>query len=73
MMKKEISRHVAKIIMSKYEILQNANIDHELDTISGIFQKITINNKEQNFWGTILFRGTETILFISKIVLVFFI
>lgn len=72
-MKKDISRIVAKTIMSKFEILQNSKINQDVDKISDIFDRMIENNRQQNFWGHILFRWTETILFISKIVLLYFI
>lgn len=55
-MKKDISRIVAKTIMSKFEILQNSKINQDVDKISDIFDRMIENNRQQNFWGHILFR-----------------
>jgi ABC-type bacteriocin/lantibiotic exporter with double-glycine peptidase domain len=73
LLKKENSRTVAKIIMSKYEILQSSKVAFEVEKISNTYDAIIENNKEQNFWGHILFRGSEVILFSSKVVLLIFI
>ena len=72
-LKKENSRSVAKIIMSKYEILQSSKVDFEVQKISDTYDAIVENNREQNYWGHILFRGSEVILFSSKIILLVFI
>jgi len=59
--------------MSKYEILQSSKVDFEVQKISDTYDAIVENNREQNYWGHILFRGSEVILFSSKIILLVFI
>jgi len=72
-LKKSVSQIVAKIIMSKFEILQSWKVQGEADKIDELFKKIIQNNREQNFWWHILFRWSEIILFISKILVLYFI
>jgi ABC-type multidrug transport system fused ATPase/permease subunit len=53
---------LAKIIMSKFEILQNSSIDKEIkkiDTISDYSWELA---RKQNFWGSFLFQTPKFLL-----------
>ena len=46
----------AKIIMSKFEILQNNRIEEEIDKINVINDTSWMIARKQNLWGSFLFQ-----------------
>lgn len=53
---------LAKIIMSKFEILQNSSIDKEIKKIDAISDYSWELARKQNFWGSFLFQTPKFLL-----------
>ena len=53
---------LAKIIMSKFEVLQNKAIDYEIKKIDAIYDYSLDLARRQNFWTSILFQSPKFLL-----------
>jgi len=71
MLKKEISRIVTKVIMSKFEMLQSGRIEEELEKTRVLTQQTISATCAYNVWGNVLYRSVEICLFLTKTVLVY--
>lgn len=58
----KITGLLAKVIMSKFEILQNNSIEREIKKMNGIFDYSWDLSRRQTFWGSFLFQTPKFLL-----------
>ena len=68
--KKNVSSTVTRVIMSKNEMLSESLREKQIVHIENENREMIAKNVRQNVWMTLLFRGTETSIFILHLVLV---
>lgn len=66
----EHSRQMVKMIMSKFEILQNNKVWHEVKQITTIIHKILEINKKKHFYEHIGYNMGEVFMSILKIIII---
>ena len=68
--KKNVSSVVTRVIMSKSEMLSESLREKQIVRIEYEGREMIAKNIRQNVWMTLLFRGTETSIFILHLVLI---
>lgn len=70
--KKNVSSIVTRVIMSKNDMLSDALREKQINSINEECRIMIESNTRQNVWMTLLFRGTESVIFFLHLALIIF-